>query len=409
MIWNNFKMAFVSLRNAKLRSFLTMLGVIIGVGSVVAITSIGEGVKRSVTGQISSLGSNIVQINPGQAFTEEDGEGGGGGGFNIAASFGASTLREKDLQTIRDLDNVEAVTGYMLISGIAKAGDKTSPGALIGAVSSQYLDVFNFEIDRGKFFDEADDTASVAVIGSSVAEDLYAGGGVDQSIDIRGQQFKVIGILKPFDTGGLNLGPDINSVIYIPFGTGKLLNDGSANIIEIDARVDSADNVERAVDNIKQALIANHGGQEDFSVLTQEQQLELFNSILSILTSFIAAIAAISLIVGGIGIMNIMLVSVTERTREIGIRKALGATRNTILAQFLIESVAISIIGGALGVGLAFVQGIAVKRLADITPAITLDVIVMAVSISVAIGIIFGMAPAIRAAKKRPVEALRYE
>lgn len=411
MLWENLKMAFGSLRNAKLRSFLTMLGIIIGVAAVTSVIAIGQGVKQAVVGQVSDLGTNLIQVSPGKAFSgdQDDQAGSSGGGFNFAASLGASTLTEEDVKTIQGINSVEAVTPFMMVSGIAKAGAKEATGALVMGTTPDFPRVINQKIGHGSFFKQSD--AREAVIGYKTAQQLYGDpvAAIGKTVTLRNQPLKVVGVFeKPKQEGAL-AGAGFDSVLIMPFSTAKTFNNNVAQIIEIDAKVTSADRVDATKKTIQGRLKANHDGQDDFTVLTQEEQLKVFDQILALLTTFIAAIAAISLVVGGVGIMNIMLVSVTERTREIGLRKAIGASRSAILSQFLIEALTLSILGGALGVALAYGQGLLVSKLANITPVFSLETIALAVGVSAAVGIIFGIAPAIKAARKRPIQALKAE
>lgn len=408
MLWENLKMAFGSLRNAKLRSFLTMLGIIIGVAAVTSVIAIGQGVKQAVVGQVSDLGTNLIQISPGKSFSgEQDGE--GGGGFNFAASLGASTITEADLKTAQETSGVEAAAPFMMVSGIAKSGAKEAKGGFIIGTTSDFPRVINQKLDRGRFFKTA--LAKEAVIGFKTAEQLFGSstGAIGKTITIRNQPLTVIGVLaKPKQESALS-GGGFGGSIVIPFEVAKSINNGVAQIMEIDVKAASADRVDSVKTALQKRIKANHDGQDDFTVMTQEEQLKVFDTILALLTTFIAAIAAISLVVGGVGIMNIMLVSVTERTREIGLRKAIGASRSAILSQFLIEALTLSILGGALGVALAYGQGLLVSKLANITPVFSPQTIALAVGVSAAVGIIFGIAPAIKAARKRPIQALKAE
>lgn len=398
MIASNIKMAFASLGHAKLRSFLTMLGMIIGIGAVIFVLSVGEGVKNEISKQITQLGTNIVNISPGQQLGE--------GGIDFAA-YTSSTLSKKDLETVREIDNVEAAIAIQLVTGQAQLGDQQTQAAFIAGTNSSYTDVVDQPVSQGRFFDEK---AAEAVIGSKVAEDLFGDTDpIGQKIIIRKQEFEVTGVLEHFESA-INLQfSDFNNVVYIPLDTAIRINNGVVNFIEIDAKITSAEVVDQTVETIKTQIRANHDGEEDFTVIKQEEALDVFDSIFNVVTSFIAAIASISLLVGGVGIMNIMLVSVTERTHEIGVRKAVGATNRNILSQFLIEAIVLSLIGGLLGVGFAYGLGWIVKITAGITPVITPFAISLAVGVSVAVGLVFGIAPAVKAARKNPIDALRYE
>lgn len=404
MIWENIKMATRAITSNKLRSFLTMLGIIIGVGSVSAVIAIGNGVKASITDQATSLGTNLIQVNPGQGFTEE----GGGGAASFASAFGASTLTEKDVETIRGLEGVAAVAPAMLVSGSPSLEGKISKGAIVFATTGDYDEAVKTDLESGQFLDN--NQSKQVVLGSKIAEELF--GKLDvvgKEVTIRNQQFKIVGVTKKVESEGLNLGPGLDSAVYISFEDGKAFNNGVPNINEIEVKAEDPNQIGAVKDRIKAAIKDNHDGETDFAVSDAAEQLKVFDSIFAILTSFVAAIASISLLVGGIGIMNMMLVSVTERTREIGLRKAIGATSGMVLSQFLVEAVVLTLLGGALGLGFAWILGLIMDAVAGIAPVFTLGAVVTAFSISTVIGIVFGIAPAVKAARMKPIDALRYE
>ncbi|MDP4038825.1 MAG: ABC transporter permease [bacterium] len=407
MLIQNLKTAFSSILSAKLRSFLTMLGIIIGVAAVLLMLAVGEGVKFQVSGQISNLGSNVLTVTSGQVLNSS-GNNQRSASFNPSSSLGASTLTEKDLESIKKINDINLVSPIMLVSSLITGGSNVSSTTNIIATTSSYGIIRNLKFANGSFFTEEDNLSgsNVAVIGSTAKKNLFGDKNpIDQEILIRNQPFKIIGLLEESETG-TNLGPSFDDAIYIPLNSAVNLTQ-TKQIFRIIVQVSSANNIDQAKSQIESTLKTNHGGQKDFSVLTQKDLISAFSSILDTLTSFIVAIASISLIVGGIGIMNIMLVSVSERTREIGIRKTVGATFSNILEQFLIEAMVISLIGGFFGLILSVIGGLIIKKVVNITPVYSLRAILIAFSLSVIIGIIFGVAPAIKAARKRPIQALK--
>lgn len=408
MFFENLKMAFISLRSAKLRSFLTMLGIIIGVAAVVSILAIGAGVKKAVQDQITGVvNANAIAVASGKINLKS-----GGGGAGGASSLGASTLTLSDISELAKLDHVEAVAPMSLISGNVTRGTTVSNNNLLLATTAPFAKTQTLKFAGGRFLEEGDAGQYVAVIGGAAKTDLFPDKeALGESITIRGKQFKIIGVLQSSDAAAssFSAGPSLESAVYIPFDTATKIVGSNPPIARIIVQVDETSNVNGVAEAMKQTLLKNHGGQEDFTVLTQKDILSTVDSVLSLLTTFIVAIASISLLVGGIGIMNIMLVSVTERTREIGLRKAIGASSSTVLNQFLIEAMVLSLVGGSLGIAVAVAQANLAGKLAKITPVFTPQSIALAVGVSAAVGIIFGIAPAIQAARKRPIQALKSE
>lgn len=399
MFWENLKMAFISLRGAKLRSFLTMLGIIIGVAAVVSIVSIGNGLKASISQQVAGLGSNVITVISGSI---------SGGKGAATSAVGTSTLTAADYQSIQKLPDVLNTAPIDLISGLVRRGEQTAGDALVIATTPAFNAIRNQKFEAGHYL--TGNSGNQAVLGSAVKKELFgAAQAVGQDITIRDTAFTVVGVLASQDTGASLGGPSFDSAVYLPLDTAQQVTRGNVQIFRILVQADSADSVGKVTDEINRQILQNHGGQKDFSALTQADLLNTIGSILGVLTTAIVAIAGISLLVGGIGIMNIMLVSVTERTREIGIRKAIGASSRMVLTQFLIEAVVISLIGGLLGMVVAVVQASVGGHLAKISPVFTPGSFLVAFGVSVGIGIIFGLTPAIKAARMRPIQALRYE
>ena len=408
MILTNLKMALGSIRTAKVRSFLTMLGVIIGVMSVVMTVSIGEGVKNQVIGQIDKLGNNIITIKPGKTPEKRDGQ---ITNVSFGSQISTSTLTDADITALKELTGVVAVAPNAVITGTVESVENYdySSGVVI-ATTNETQQVLNQTAEFGQFFAPNDTTKDVAVIGSNVAADLYdQRDPIGRIITIKGRDYIIRGVLSAAPENPLNIGPNFNNAIYIPYESGKRLSGGTLQISEINIKVKEGQTLDSISSAIKDTLYKSHNNQEDFTIVKQTEYLALANQIFTMLTSFVAAIAGISLLVGGIGIMNIMLVSVSERTREIGVRKAIGATNQQILSQFLVEATVISVFGGIIGVLLSVLLSFVIRVSTTIHPSISLETIIIATGVSTLVGVIFGIAPAIQAARKDPIEALRHE
>jgi putative ABC transport system permease protein len=406
-IIENVRIALRALVSNKLRSALTMLGIVIGVGAVVALLAIGQGATASVTSQVEGLGSNMITILPTR---------------NLRGMMGAQTTRlyYSDYETIAGHnENIAKMAPIYQAGETVKYGSKNAQYTVMGT-TPDFTDVRAYKVSQGRFLNENDSAANarVAVLGSQTAVDLFGNlNPVGRSIKIGGVQFDVIGVLESKGSGGFGSSDD---VILIPLETGYTKLFGSA-AVDNGKRLISTLSISAASPNVVNDVIAQveyilrkqHGldpsADADFSVMSQNQFLDTLNQITSTLTIFLGAIAAISLLVGGIGIMNIMLVSVTERTREIGLRKAVGARRNTILMQFLVETVTLSVFGGLLGVLLGAGVAWLFTFTGMITAHVTLNSVLLAFMFAVAVGVFFGLYPASRAAALRPIEALRYE
>ncbi len=406
MFWENLKMALVSLRNAKLRSFLTMLGIIIGVAAVVSILAIGAGVKQTVQDQITGVvNANAIAVASGKISVGKSSS-----ASSAASSIGSSTLTPKDIDALSKVSHISAVAPISLVSGIVANGSATGNGTLLLATTPDFAKTQTIKFDQGRFLAAGD--KNVVVLGGQAKQELFGdAAALGKTVTIRGIAFTVIGSIKPTDAGASSLaGPNFDNAVYLPFNDAKAFTGGGTpQILRLIAQTDSASNVTAAADSARKALLASHGGQDDFTVLTQKDILSTVDTILNLLTTFIVAIASISLLVGGIGIMNIMLVSVTERTREIGLRKAIGASSATVLSQFLIEAVVLSLLGGGLGILVAVGMAKVAGKYAKINPVFTPESIILAVGVSAGVGIIFGIAPAIKAARKHPIQALKAE
>jgi putative ABC transport system permease protein len=410
--------AIESLNGNKLRSGLTVLGIVIGVAAVIAMLAVGNGAQASITGSISSIGTNLLFVFSG---SPDRGPGGPGGGQSSGNNVRPLTLADAEAITDRfAAPSVDSVAPALQGNGtVAFAGENST--TTITGVTPAYYTVRNLEIAEGEFLNEEHmlGRMSVAVLGPETADSLFGhhDGVVGETIRIEGQPFRVIGVLVA--KGGGAFGSEDNNV-YIPFTTAQarlIKRDTRDQVDIIFAQATTAEAVPLAVDEISAIIRQRHRtaiGADDFTVFTQQDFLSTFATITGVLTIFLGGIAGISLLVGGIGIMNIMLVSVSERTREIGLRKALGARKRDILMQFLTESSLLSLIGGIIGIIfgwlIAFIVGkVAAATGTSFTPIVGSDAIILSTSFSAAIGLFFGIYPASRAANLEPVEALRHE
>lgn len=400
---NHFKSAFSSIWNNKIRSLLTMLGVVIGVTSVTTFVALGEGLKNDVTSIVQGMGTNIVAVIGGKIDTDDP-----NAMQASPASFIASDiLSPQDLRTIELNNRVETASPLSLISRTAKFDGQSSSPMIMG-VYPNALDILEIlKVDKGRMFSSNEE--DVIVINQSLAKQFFPNENpVGKIIYLGDDPVTIIGVLdKAINSSAL--GGEYNSISLTPFDTATRLNKGEVKIYRIMFKIKDNEDVQAAKNEVHRAILKNHKGDENFSVLTQDDLLDVFDDILNLVTTLVSAIAAISLIVGGIGIMNIMLVTVTERTREIGLRKAVGATKAAILFQFLIEAVIVTLVGGLIGLGISIATSEIIAAKTTLTPAISINIILIAVGISTAIGIIFGIGPAMRAANKDPIEALRYE
>lgn len=397
-------MAINSLRNNKIRTFLTLLGIIIGVTSVTTIIGLGEGVKRQVNQQISELGSDVITIVPGRESSVTD--------INslndiLGGSSTLSSLSQKDLESVSNTPNVVRADGAMKLDGsITYQGN--SLDILVMAVGQNYLDLTKQKLASGQFFGGDLTNNQTVVLASNVASKLFGDQDpIGSSVTIRGERFIVIGVLDSYK--GFNFGRPINNLALIPLPAGQKLNQDTVQLQQITLSLKDPSKSAETSTALKQALLNNHNGEDDFTITTQDQLVNTTDSVFKFLTAFTAAVASISLLVGGIGVMNIMLVTVTERTREIGVRKAVGATRTQILFQFLIEALVITLTGGLLGIITSVIISYFIRTQTSIKPALDPWIILLATGVSLVVGIIFGTWPAIRAAAKEPTEALKHE
>lgn len=397
---------YVALLANKARSGLTILGIVIGISSVIAMVSIGTGASATITNSIQSLGSNLIQISPGAPRTQGFGASEGRGSAQTLTPEDAEAI-EKSVQGIAQV--ATAVQGRYQVT--AKG---TNTNTSVYGVSSSWAAVRNVEVADGSFITDTQNVsgAKVAVLGPTTRDDLFGEGAevVGEVIRINQLQFKVVGVtVSKGGTGFQNQ----DDVIYIPVTSAQRYLTGNQYLATIAVTAETSDAMDQVQADITQLLLARHRISDeslaDFSVLNQAEILSSASSVTDTLTYLLGAIGGISLIVGGIGIMNMMLTTVTERTREIGLRKANGAKASDISLQFLAEAVALTLVGGAIGIMLGWAISYVVNATGVVTTSVTMTSVVLAVGVSAATGIIFGWYPARRAATLNPIEALRYE
>ena len=392
-------LALSRLGTGKLRTALTMLGIIIGVASVVALVSVAEGATKGISNQLQSLGTNLITVSPG--FTRT--------GATRGAIGSATTLTLEDANSLAALDGVQAIAPELSTSKLVVVGSQNETTRVVGTTPG-YLSVFAYTIWAGTFLNQAsvDNNLRVAVIGATTADTLsLTPSSIGSTIYVGGVPFELIGITQP--KGGTSTADD---QVMIPLSTAHELFIGSTSVSAIGLSATSQDGIDAVSSEITATLEQRHGitnGVDDFTIATQAQLLGTVSSVSDVLTLLLAGIASISLLVGGIGIMNIMLVSVRERTREIGIRKAIGARGRDILSQFLVEALALSLAGGLIGIGVGVLASFGIGTYAGWGFVFNPVTVLVAVGFSLIVGIVFGVWPASQAARLDPVVALRYE
>ncbi len=415
----NIRMALRALRSNKLRAALTMLGIIIGVSAVITLVSVGRGVENYINAAFGSIGTDLLFVIPG---SPKDVTSGPPTPILQGNVLLGPSLSLKDLEAVKDArrvpDAAMVAAEVQTVASVAVGSEVVRPP--VSGVEPGYDVAREWKTVEGRFIDDGDlvARARVAVLGQTVVKDLFPDQDpVGETIKLNGQPYKVIGVLE---AKGGGMGGDQDNHVYVPLTTAhnelyplrNKAGDPIVNLLYVMPR-EGVDNKD-VIDEIKTTLRAQHNinyrDEDDFSVFSQADFLAAFGAIIGAVTVFLSSIAAISLIVGGIGIMNIMLVTVTERTREIGLRKAIGAKRRDILAQFLIEAMTLSLLGGVIGIAIGSGGAIAIGKLVEnFNPVVAPGAVIMAVGFSMAVGLFFGLYPAWRASRLNPIEALRYE
>ena len=403
MYKESFLMAWASLVANKLRSLLTMLGIIIGVAAVIALVSIGNGVKQDIEDSISSLGSNLLVVLPGAPRTP--------GARSSQGSM--KSLKISDYEAIAKLEGVKAASPMTNGSYVVIYQNKNWTTSVAG-VNSNFQDVNNWTMTSGRFFSDKNvqNRERVAVVGQTVVKNLFADEDpVGKEIRVKNIPFRVIGVLKSKGNG--TMGNDQDDTVLIPYTTSMERVEGIDYLRRVYVVAKDDEGIDRLQADIENLLRVRHNikdtNLDDFNIQNMKSIMETVAQTTGTFTLFLGAVAAISLVVGGIGIMNIMLVSVTERTREIGVRKALGATYSVIVTQFLIEAVVISLIGGFIGIAFGIGASKVIGMVSGMSTIVSVPTIIMSFAFSMAIGLIFGIYPARKAAKLNPIDALHYE
>lgn len=401
MLWETFKLAFQAIQRNPMRSFLTVLGVVIGVAAVIAMVTIGNGSTAQVTADVETFGANRLMLSPGQ---------GRMGPGSDASSVKPFTLSDVD-KIVDQLSSIEIAVPTSTSQLVAVYGNENYQTSVTGT-DSGYLSVADWDLSSGRSFTDSDETGkAVCILGETVVEELFGNANpLGEDIRLENISCEVIGILKA--KGASTFGTDQDDLVLIPFKTYTRRIAGSADVSMISLSMRDGVSTDRAVNDVtmlmREIRRIDPGDEDDFTVNTMEQLSSMLTGISDVLTGLLSAVAAVSLLVGGIGIMNIMLVSVTERTREIGIRMAVGAQASQVLLQFLVEAIVLSVLGGAIGIALGMGFAAVGANVLNIPFIPDLGIIALAFAFSAAVGIVFGYFPARAAARLDPIEALRH-
>jgi ABC-type antimicrobial peptide transport system permease subunit len=404
------KIALVNLRGARWRSMLTMLGIVFGVVAVVTVVGIGEGVKQQIGDEVNQFGKDLITIRPGHA---SNSEGTLSTLQNTDLLFGLNSiggLSEQDLQTVQNTPHVAIAAPLGLVPGTVKVGSQTIKNTMVIATNPNLPGALNQAIQYGNFFNSDQTQQNIAVMGQDLAQRMFGEFvPLGHEFTFRGQTFLLGGIFSSFNGSPLSPTANFNDAVFIPFQAADRITGTNTEMYAILTKPDNPSDMTTTIHGVNKALLRAHGGQQDFSVLTPSQALSSSSNALNLLTDLITAVAVVSLVLGGVGIMNVMLVSVTERTHEIGVRKAIGATNRQILKQFMLEALVLSVGGGVFGVIVALVTDWLLHIYSSLKPAVSVWAIIISTVVSILVGVIFGVAPAVKAARKDPIDALRRE
>jgi putative ABC transport system permease protein len=396
----NVSNALRSLASSWLRTSLTILGMVIGVGSVALLVSIGLGVQKDVTEQIQALGANLIFVVPGKL--EKDST------PNTLALIGVSSLTDRDVHELRALKSVDHVAPFIFVGGTVDY-ESAAHSAFVIATTSDWFQMRPRPLAEGRVFTADEYAQRVSVLSQKQRENIFGSRpAVGETISVEGIPFKVVGVITEEPGSALFGDTGFENMIFLPAGVAQE-SIPRTQINRILLQTNPGVLPQSALDEISNTLKNTHNGREDFGVITQRQLLGTIYHLMSIVTSLVAGISAISLVVAGIGIMNIMLVTVTERTYEIGIRKAVGARKRDIFVHFLVEALVISLLGGVAGLAAAIGIGEIVQWYSPLKPLMTASVVILSLGVCVAVGLIFGTAPALRASRLSPIDSLRHE
>lgn len=396
-----FRIARQNLAANRMRALLTTLGIVIGVASITVVMSLGEGIREAVSQQVGKLGGNVIVVKPGRTDNQTANT------YSPYNTTMTTTLTERDYNTAKKVGNVTEIAPVMILSGSVKDDSNHSANVPILATSEALVDILNLKVHSGQFID-AETSRDTVVLGQQLAIDIF---GTDeamgQSILVKGRRHTVIGTIKNTNTP-INLsGIDLDHAAYVSLDDGKSFNQGIAQIQQLAIKVEDITKIGNTAQAIHSAILKNHNGEQDFTTLAGREIADASSGFFASLVTVTAIISGITLVVSGIGVMNIMLVGVTERTREIGIRKALGATDQNIMVQFLIEALIMCIVGGIVGIALAYLIAFFIGSQLYFQPSINPVIIATGFGLALAVGVIFGLYPALKAARKDPIDALR--